>query len=192
MPDPFAVAVKSIAVAHRNTKALLELSAKKVAQGIRANIDAGRNAEGFVAKGAPAIGGPMTPLSKATLQFRAEDGNTSTRPFYETGYTYDHIGGWLGDDISIRVGGTTKKARNCIELNYGTDYAESISSLDAVREALGSRVPLIKKDGSITHIPSRNPIGYSQKTADSIFSFWHKAMKVGDKTTSTSTMKITI
>jgi len=183
--DPFAVAVRSIAIAHRGTKTLLQLSADKVAQGIRKNINAGRNASGKMPEGAPTwvAGTPMTPLSKATLMIREKNGISSTRPFYETGYTYDHIGGWLADAISVRVGGTTKKARQCISLNYGTEVMGS--EMKGIREALKSEAP-------DSEIPPRNPVGYTKQTSDAIFGFWAKAMKVGDASHSTHRMDITL
>ena len=183
--DPFAVAVKSIAVAHRETKFLLEVSAAKVAQGIRGNINAGRNAASFMPEGAPTwiAGTAMTPLSRATLIIRERDGISSTKPFYASGYTYDHIDGWLADAVSIRVGGTTPKARKCIKLNYGTEVMGI--EMARIRESLKSEVP-------DSEIPPRNPIGYTKKTAEAIFRLWAKAMKVGDTSHSTHRMDITL
>jgi len=175
-PDPFVIGVKQIAIAHRRTKALLEWSANRVAKGIRKNIDQGRNASGFTPKGAPGhvAGTPMTPLSGATVAIRESKGRPGDRPFYDTGYTYNHIGGWLGDATQIRVGGTTPKARDCIKLNYGT-------------EVMGYQMAAIRGKSHIksyypdTEIPPRNPIGYTRETANAIFSMWHDAMLVGDK-----------
>lgn len=183
MEDPFVQAVRSLARHHRETKLFLEKSAERVAAGIRRNIDMGRNAQGFVAEGAPNPGGPMLPPSKATLGIRKDGGISSTRPYYATGHTYKHIGGRLGDATSIHVGGTTHKARRCIELNYGTLAALNLERFETLRKSLGAKVPGAE-------VPPRNPIGYNQKTADAVFRFWEKAFLVGDATHTSHTWVI--
>jgi hypothetical protein len=128
----------------------------------------------------------MAPLSKATLQIREDDGITSTKPFFATGHTYNHIGGRLADAVQIRVGGTDAKARRCILLNYGTDNVPAAEMLEIRKsEDIKSKMPN-------TEIPARNPIGYTRETFEAISRFWQDLLLVGDKTYSRSEITITL
>jgi len=146
------------------------------------NIDKGVNAYPFVAKGAPLIAGTMRPLATPTINIRQENGHSSTKPYFETGYTRDHIGPHDLTDTSVLVGGTDVKAQRCILLNYGTDWVEP-GPMKIIRQRLHSRMPS-------TDIPARNPIGYTQEDANAVFAFWHKAFMTGDTTSSRMVMTI--
>ena len=184
--DPFVTAIKTLAFRHRNIKALLEASADRVASGIKKNITQGINASPYVAEGAPRVHGNMTPLSRATLEIRKDDGITSTRPYFASGYTLNHIGGHSATETQIKVGGTDVKAQRCILLNYGTDNL-SLAAMHQIRQSpsIASRAP--KSD-----IPARNPIGYTKETADAIFRFWQEAFLVNDTTYSVMKMDLRI
>jgi hypothetical protein len=181
--EAFILAIKNVSVAHKHTKELLEFSAKAVAKGIKKNIELGRNAPANLPSDSPTwvAGTEMTPLAAATLAIRESEGITSTRPFYATGYTHKHIGPWLAEATQVRVGGTTPKARDCIMLNYGTEFMGG--EILRIRENLGSRYK--KKD-----IPPRNPIGYTRETADAIFRMWRKAMQCDNETKAVMKLEI--
>lgn len=142
---------------HRMAKArleqlptLLQKSAKLVAEEIRKNIQSGQNAKDNVLENDYSAGERFKPLSALTLKQRKENGISGDKPLIATGDMLASIKPHSLSKQRIRVGPTGAKNKRKMKAQYGTMHTGIFSTITK------------------GYIPTRNPMGYSDKVAREI------------------------